>query len=91
MELPHRQGFGLSGAHAIPKVRLHWATARAQGLFVRAGGAQDKARDGEALGLVRLLGKVRVVRAHLASSTEVSTVVRPGGAPAPKRTPKHLE
>ena len=69
--------FWLSGAHAIPKVRLHWATARAQGLFVRAGGAQDKARDGEALGLVRLLGKVRVVRAHLASSTEVSTVVRP--------------
>ena len=74
--------FWISGAHAIPKVLLHWATARAQGLFVRVGGAQDKARDGEALGLVRLLGKVRVVRAHLAS-TEASTAVRPEGRGAP--------
>ena len=28
-------------------------------------GAQDKARDDEALGLVRLLGQVDVVRAHI--------------------------
>ena len=55
------------------------------------GGAQDKAGDDEALGLVGLLGQVGVVGAHVAVESGGSAARGRGGARSQKETNYNLK